>query len=302
MAYHLERQIEQNIERGMNRQQARYAAMRAMGGIEQHKEAARDTRRVNFIDHLVQDLRSAGRILRRSPGFSAVAIVSLAIGIGANTAVFSVIHPLFLERLPVPDPERLVSLGVIRPDIRIFNPGLPEIAVAKQSGGVAGISYREFERFRDSNRVFSGAFVARASDNRVIVGSEEIGVEGEEVRVERVSGDFFSTLGLKAILGRTLVPDDDRDGGPGVAMISHGLWQRRFGEDPGAIGKTITLTAADEDIHHDTSRTLLTIVGVMAPGFRVWKLEKPAMCGCLSTVSLPGEVRETIAGGIEASP
>src|SRR5262245_56102114 len=107
--YHLERKIEDLVARGMSPQEARHAALRAFGGVEQSKELSRDARRVNVVLDLVQDLRYAARMMRRNPGFTAVAALSLAIGIGANTAVFSLIDPLFLERLPVPDPAKLVT-------------------------------------------------------------------------------------------------------------------------------------------------------------------------------------------------
>src|SRR5262250_2613118 len=105
LQYHLERQIEENLAKGMTAEEARYAALRAMGGVERRKEECRDMRRVRLIEDLRQDLRYGLRTLRKSPGFTAVAVLSLALGIGANTAIFSVVDPLLIKSLPVKDPE-----------------------------------------------------------------------------------------------------------------------------------------------------------------------------------------------------
>src|SRR4030095_4956635 len=111
LRYHIERQIEEHIAKGMMPEEARYAALRAMGGVERRKEECRDMRRVSLIEDLIQDLRYGLRTLRKSPGFTAVAALSLAFGIGANTAIFSLINPLLIKSLPVKDPEQLVLLN-----------------------------------------------------------------------------------------------------------------------------------------------------------------------------------------------
>src|SRR6266542_1986534 len=113
LRYHIERQIEENISRGMTPDEARYAALRAMGGVELRKEECRDMRRVRLIEDLAQDLRYGLRTLRKSPGFTAVAALSLALGLGANTAIFSVVDPLMIKSLPVKDPEQLVVFNTV---------------------------------------------------------------------------------------------------------------------------------------------------------------------------------------------
>ncbi len=226
--YHLERQIEQNIANGLTRHEARHAALRAMGGIEQRKEECRDMRRVNFIENLIQDLRYTGRMLRRSPGFAAVAVISLALGIGANTAVFSLVDALLLKQLPVKNPRELVFFTT-RNTANFVN---------------LSFSFPAFEQIRDRTRSFSGIFVSQgARSGRMTVSGEPAGADIETVRAERVSGSFFSTLGVETILGRTFVLDDNTiDNPPPVTVISHAFWQRRFAGDPQVIGRNITIS------------------------------------------------------------
>ena len=142
LRYHLERQTEENIAKGMTPDEARYAALRAMGGVERRKEECRDKRRVRLIEDLIQDLRYGLRMLRKSPGFTAVAALSLALGIGANTAIFSVFDPLVIKSLPVEDPDQLVVLNTVdqRGDFR------------------DRFSYPMYEQLRTRTQVFSGLF------------------------------------------------------------------------------------------------------------------------------------------------
>ncbi len=242
LRYHIERQIEEHIAKGMTPEEARYTALRALGGIEQRKEECRDLRRVRLIEDLIQDLRYGLRTLRKSPGVTAIAILSLALGIGANTAIFSLINALMLRMLPVKEPQELVvfshtnTLGT-RVTSNSFN-------------------YPLYEMFRDRNQSFTGIFAAGG------VGRARLTVEGTAGEVEsaqqnRVSGNFFSVLGVDAIIGRTLTEDDDRIVNPQrVAVISYDFWQRRFGLDPAVIDRRITLDDRP-----------LTIVGVAPPGF-----------------------------------
>jgi MacB-like periplasmic core domain len=239
LRYHIERQIEELIARGMTPEEARYAALRAMGGVERQKEECRDMRRVRLIEDLVQDIRYGLRTLRKNPGFTAAAVLSLALGIGANTAVFSLINALMLRMLPVKEPQELALFSY-----------------TNAQGKDYSFNYPLYEMFRDRNQSFTGIFAA------VGVGRARLTVEGttgeaESAQQNQVSGNFFSVLGVNAIIGRTLNEADDRIGNPQpVAVISYDFWQRRFGLDPAVIGRRITLDDRP-----------LTIVGVAPPGF-----------------------------------
>jgi predicted permease len=242
LRYHIERQIEEHIAKGMTPEEARYAALRAMGSVEQRKEECRDMRRVRLIEDLTQDIRCGLRTLRKSPGFTAVATLSLALGIGANTAIFSLINALMLRMLPVKEPQELAVLS---------HTNTLGTRVTSTS-----FNYPLYEMFRDRNQSFTGIFAAGG------VVRARLTVEGttgeiESAQQNRVSGNFFSVLGVNAIIGRTLTEDDDRIGNPqSVAVISYDFWQRRFGLDPAVIGRRITL-----------DDRALTIVGVAPPGF-----------------------------------
>ncbi|HYK91449.1 MAG TPA: ABC transporter permease [Acidobacteriota bacterium] len=211
------------------------------------------------MGNLLQDLRYAIRILRKSPVFTAVVILSLALGIGANTAIFTLIDSVMLRTLPVKAPEQLVLFGRMFP-------------------------YPRYEQFRDRNQVFSGIFAVCALD-QVSVGNpgavQVSGVHEERASGRLVSGSYFSVLGVNALLGRTLAEEDDRmPGGHQVAVISHGFWKRRFGLDPSVIGRTVILGAgrllwgaamnAPDTAPGEKARpegTSFTIVGVMPPEF-----------------------------------
>jgi predicted permease len=240
LRYHLERQIEENITKGMTEEEARSAALRAMGGVEQRKEECRDTRRVRLIEDLMQDLRYGLRTLRKSPGFTIVAVLSLALGIGANTAIFSLVDPVLLRFLPVKDPEQLIVLNTV------------------DQRGKEGpwFSYPMYEKLRARTQVFSGVFAACSHGSIDIVGAEP-GNQTAKARLLLVSGEYFQVLGVNAVAGRTLTSADNQTpGAHPVAVLSHRFWQRRFGGDASVIGKVITLKSQP-----------LTIIGVTTPEF-----------------------------------
>src|SRR5262245_28871173 len=177
LRYHLERQIEEHISKSMAPEEARYAALRALGGVEQRKEECRDLRCVRLIEDLIQDLRYGLRTLRKSPGFTAVAVLSLALGIGANTAIFSVADPILIKSLPVKKPEQLVVLK-----------NIDQHGKERDS-----FPYRMFEQLRARTQVFSGVFATQGlgGDGEVDMVGPEPGSQMEETTLLLVSGEYF---------------------------------------------------------------------------------------------------------------
>jgi hypothetical protein len=232
LRFHFEQQIDENLAAGMSPEEARFNALRSIGGIAQHKEQCRDMRRVNFVEHLGQDLRYAVRMLRKSPGFTAVVVLSLALGIGANTAIFSLIDALLLRMLPVRNPQQLV---VLRP--------------MSKRGEDVGFSYPLFVQARDRGQVFSGILAAaNGAGSREMVRSEP-GSRPEKANVQLVSGESFQVLGVNAVIGRVLAPTDDRTpGAHPLAVISYVFWERRFARDFSAWEKD---HSGRTTIHHN---------------------------------------------------
>src|SRR2546422_392801 len=227
MQYHLERQIEQNIGGGMRPDEARYAALRAIGGIEQRKEECRDMRRLNLIQNLLQDFRYAGRMLRKSPGFTAVAILLLALGIGANTAIFQLVDALRIRNLPVVSPEQLAEIRLVEhPNSR-----------GQFTGRFSALTNPLWEKIHDQQQAFAGVFVWGDDRFNLTNGGEKRFAEGLWV-----SGELFQVLGVRPALGRLFTSADDKRGcANSGAVISYGFWQREFGSDPAALEKALTL-------------------------------------------------------------
>lgn len=202
---HLELLIEQKLNAGLAPEAARRAALLELGGKQQVKEQVREARMGHQLETLWQDLRSALRMLRRNPGFATVAVLTLALGIGANTAIFSLIDAVLLKRLPVKQPEQLVLLR--------------HTARGKTTTPFA---YRTYQQFRDQNQVFSGVLAYHPLRLTVSVeGQPEPAVAGQ-----LVSGNYYAVLGVQAALGRTITPDDDRFDASPVCVISYNYWQR----------------------------------------------------------------------------
>ena len=199
-----------------------------------------------MLQNLVKDLRYAGRTFRQNPMFTAVAVGSLALGIGVNTAIFSLIDALLLKTLPVDDPGRLVMVS---------DPTSAGVSIGTQTGVRNLFTYDEFQRMRQRNQVFKTMFAAESNASR-----ENVSIGGgslEELRTRLVSGDYFSTLGVKPLIGRTFSVDDER--GPGsdpYVVISYAYWKKRFGRDPSVVGKTVQIR-----------KTFFTVIGVMPPEF-----------------------------------
>ncbi len=239
MRFHLEMKAHENAETGMKPEEARYAAQRQFGNQILLHEVSREMWSVRSIETLFQDLRFGMRILLKYPGFTAVIVITLALGIGANTAIFSLTNTALLKTLPVKDPQQLV----------FFMVALPQ-------GMGTGFSYPLFRQFNQDNHSFTG-IIAASTTRRMRMAEPGMGGQVELVQAGRVSGNFFSELGVGAVAGRTLTDDDDSlTGGQPVAVISYNYWKRRFALDPGVIGQKITL----DDFP-------FTIIGVAPPGF-----------------------------------
>lgn len=219
------------VESGAAPPEAGYAARRALGSLALAKEDARAVWGWTWLESVFADLHYALRALRRQPAFAAVAIVSLALGVGANTAVFSIIDSLLLRELPVRDPATLVALN----------------------NGWSSSYFIYNQLAANSSRVFSGVFCRQGPEPRDV----DPGGSSLRASVDLVSGSFFPALGVPALLGRTIAPEDDRRGHPSpVAVVSYGFWQRQFGGDPSVIGRTIRV-----------QRAPYTVIGVAPPEF-----------------------------------
>ncbi len=243
LRFHLEKEVETNIARGIPPDEARRRALIAFGGVQQTREAVRQTRWLHFFDTLLQDVRNSLRMFRKNPVFTAITLSVLTIGIGANTAIFSVVNAVLLKMLPVKEPEKLVSLSF----------------VDGRGRRQTNFSYPAYEYFRDRNQVFSGIFTAGGGISKLDIKFTSPGVNGqsEPAGIELVSGSYFSVLGVDAVIGRSLNPDDDKLGATNpVAVISYGYWKRRLGLDPAVLGKTFAV-----------NNIVFTIVGVAPPGF-----------------------------------
>lgn len=219
--YHVERKTDQYIAQGLDPEVARRNAIRDMDGIERRKEECRDARGMAFIDTLRQDLRYGVRMLRRNPSFAALAVLTIVLGIGANTAIFGLINAVLIRPLPYPEPDRLVH-------------ALWQF----QNGTAESLSATECVFWDEHNRVFeSSAAVGLFPFGLNLV----TGDRTDYVKTLAVSRDFFRTLGVQPFIGRSFTVEEDRPKGPNAVILSYGLWQRRFASDPGVVGRDITL-------------------------------------------------------------
>jgi predicted permease len=232
----LEMAAQEKMKQGMNRNDALRAVRLERGNLEVTKELVRSAGWESLVETSWQDLRFAARMLRKSPGFTAVAILTLALGIGANTAIFSVVQGVLLAPLPYREPDRLVI--VLLNNLRLNSPTY--------------LSYRDFMDWEHAAPPFEkmSAYAWRSFDLSSPGNPEHL--EGREI-----SSSFLSTLGVRLALGREFSAEEDRNGGAPVAIISNGLWRDRFGGSASALGKSIMLNGVET-----------TIVGILQPGFR----------------------------------
>src|SRR5215468_5907858 len=227
---HLAMHIEDNLRAGMSPKEARRVALIKLGGVTLTNELRREQGGLPMLETLLQDLRYGLRMLWKNKGFTAIAVLSLALGIGANTAIFSLVDTVLIKMLPVKNPEQLVFL----------------------EGPMRTVSYAFYEQARAQRETLAG--VCNLDSSRVNVALDG---QAELARVERVTGGYFAVLGVNALLGRTITEEDDKvPGGHPVVVISHRYWQGRFAADPAIVGKTISLNGHS-----------FTIIGVTPPEF-----------------------------------
>lgn len=241
LRFHLEHLVDDNVAAGMSPVEARYDALREMGAIEQRKEECRDARGVALVDSLRQDLIYALRALRRTPGFSTVAILSLAIGIGANTTIFSFVNAILLRPLPYPGSERLAVLH--------------ERAV--DSSELLNVHPVNFVEWRARARSFESLVLTQAPPLNVMGSSG-----AEQIARLLTTPELFRVFNLSPALGRGFTDEEARPDGPPVVILGHGFWQRWFGGEPSVLGRQLAV--------QDGS---LTIVGVAPAGFRIGQVE-----------------------------
>ena len=216
---HLEMAARERVERGEAAEEAEHSARREFGNVELVKDVAREMWGWRSLDRLMQDLRFGVRMIAKSRGFTAVAILTLALGIGVNTALFSVVNGVLLNPLPYPEPDQLVTLHESKPN---FDAG--------------SISFLNFRDWRKDNSTFSMMGVSRSySFNLTGTG------EAEQVRAQFVSTDFLPLLGVKPVIGRLFSEGEDDFGAAPIAIVSAGFWERKFGSAPDVLGKAITL-------------------------------------------------------------
>ncbi len=233
---HVDLLTDQKIRDGLKPEAARRAALVEVGGVEQVKERVREVRMGRPLEDLSQDLRYALRGLRKHRAFTAVAVITLALGIGANTAIFTVINTVLLRPLPYEKPDELVVL------------------TETVSERPAGVSYQNFVDWRNQNTVFENVTALRPRESFNLTGAGE----SERLQGRLVSANFLATLGIKPIRGRDFLAEDDQPSATPVAIISHALWQRRFGADESIIGKQLTLNGQQ-----------FTVIGITPANFRL---------------------------------
>ncbi|MCP5111885.1 MAG: permease, partial [bacterium] len=237
---HIDLEAERLIAEGMDPEEARRAARRAFGNVTQARERFYESRRFVLLQQFLQDLRYAVRTMGKSPGFTAVVVLILALGIGANTAIFGLIDAVLLKSLPVDSPDELFVVTKSYP-----------------GGSFAGFRYERYEAFRDATTGAAELFGIGDSNPWEIRVVEVGGTASPEPATGQVvTGNFFSGLGVPALIGRVLTPGDERGSGQQVAVLSHRYWTRRFGGDPAVLGRTFVI-----------GETQLGIVGVTPPGF-----------------------------------
>jgi predicted permease len=238
LRFHLEKEIEQNLARGMSPAEARRAALVEFGGVERVREECRDARGFRLAEDLWRDARYGARAMRKSPGFTLVAVLTLALGIGANTILFSLVNSVLLNPLPYADPARLVF-----------------VAEQREGQYYDGVSYFDYKDFRDRAQSFDHLAAVSPQWVFTLTGvSEPRTLEGMYV-----SSNLFAALGVGPALGRAFTRGEDEANAGRVVVLSHGFWQRQFGGDAAVVGKSVSLDGQPHEV-----------VGVMPAGFEIF--------------------------------
>lgn len=237
LRYHLEREIEQNVAGGMSPEEARYAALRRFGGMEQAKEQCREARGVRPLEDLWRDLRYSARMLRKAPGFTFVAVGTLALCLGANLTILAVVDSVLLRPLPFPEADRLVTVFNTYPKAGVQNDGSSLTNYYERHGNIAAFS--ELAAYREGT---------------VIIG--EAGSTQRE-QIMRVSPEFLPTLGVGPLMGRTFTEEETTYQTDGVAILTDAYWRQHFNADPTVIGREIRVDGFQKKV-----------IGVLPPGFR----------------------------------
>ena len=234
LAFHRAMLEERLTTNGCSEDEARRLAALELGGRTQIAEAYRDQRRLPFIDALLQDVRYGARVLQRAPAFTAAAVLTLALGIGANTAIFTVVDAVLLRPLPFGDPDRLVTVGDRQPD-----------------GTASSVGWMTVKEWRERSRTFEAFALMRSWMPTLVVNGE-----AERLPAVRVSWNYFEMMQVRPQLGRLFTADEDRPDRWRVLLLTDGLWRRRFGADPAVINRTVMMNDRE-----------YRIAGVLPPGF-----------------------------------
>jgi predicted permease len=223
---HLQMDERERMERGESAEAAHHAAVREFGNVGLVKEVARQQWGWTWLEQLAQDVKYGARMLVKAPGFTLAAVITLALGIGANTALFSVVNAVLFRPLPYPHPERLVTLHMRKPN---FETG--------------AISFPNFRDWQAQNHTFTAMALARPNAVQLMEGGQ-----AEPLRINLITSDFFDILGVKPVAGRNFRAGEDDLGRPAIALISEGLWKRRFGSAPDVVGRRINLSGDSYEV------------------------------------------------------
>ncbi|HLJ79459.1 MAG TPA: ABC transporter permease, partial [Acidobacteriaceae bacterium] len=254
LRFHQEQQAEKYMRAGLSREEALRRVRLDFGGLAQVKEDCRDARGISLLESFAQDLRYGVRMLAKSPAFGAIVVLTLALGIGANTAIFTLVDAVMLRSIPVRDPQQLVvaQWSARKGPQHLGMSSFGDCAHNRDETAGCPLSYPFFQEIQKQNDVFADAMAFAGPYPMDFSGNGAAAIASGEL----VSGNYFQTLGVSAALGRTLMPEDEKSGTPSVAVLDYAYWQRAFGGSPAVIGRTIRLNDA-----------AFTIVGVAEPAF-----------------------------------